>query len=730
VTGGDDSARDQAAALIRGAGFDQVQACADTALERRFHDGDPADLMILLGAGAAALCARIRRQPRMGHVPLVVVAGDGDEAAAAALEAGAEDIFSIQTSTAVVRARLERALATVRERRRVEEIEHLQEALLQVLAVSSRQGDNAYTLRAILDIAGEVLEFERAALIAHLEGSAAAYVIAATDDPTLFQFVISMDKYPEIAAALERKEPIVLADVQSDPLTAPVADLLAETDVRAVVLFPLVWKGTAVGVVAFRKATPGVDHMGEPQMMFGRAFAAHAAACLEHGRVLDSLRERTTDRMSRARFEAERRLRTIDTLKEHFEAAADGVLVLDKSGQILFVNRAAEEITGFARSGLLGADLRVLVPEAEDQGMRQVIARVLRGQNLDAFDLNLYTTSGETLCVSVTTSTVLGQSGAAVLSFRDVTSERTLESELRQTKEFLEKLVDSTVDAIVAADMRGNVIIFNQGAERIYGYTAAEVIGRIRVEELYGKGVPKQVMRMLRSTQYGGVGRLEQTRREILNKRGELVPVNMTASIIYQDGREAATVAIFSDLRDRIRIEQRLLRAQEQLQVTEKQALVAELAGTAAHELNQPLTSIMGYAQLIQHQSDTDAAHNRAVDIILREAERMAEIVKKIGRITKYETKEYVGSTRMLDLDRSARSATPERFEPDPLERLSTEPHLKDEDSPDDDEEYRDPETEFDSDVTTQLQLAEVLRHKEKRAARQESASDSDADDS
>jgi hypothetical protein len=106
----------------------------------------------------------------------------------------------------------------------------------------------------------------------------------------------------------------------------------------------------------------------------------------------------------------------------------------------------------------------------------------------------------------------------------------------------------------------------------------------------------------------------------------------------------------------------------------------------------------------------------------------MAEIVKKIGRITKYETKEYVGSTRMLDLDRSARAATPDRFDADPPERLGTEPHLEDE--ADSDEEYRDPETEFDSDVTTQLQLAENLRHKEEQAAGQQPAGDSNADDS
>ena len=161
-------------------------------------------------------------------------------------------------------------------------------------------------------------------------------------------------------------------------------------------------------------------------------------------------------------------------------------------------------------------------------------------------------------------------------------------------------------------------------------------------------------MKMLRSASYGGVGRLELTRREILTKDGELVPVNMTASIIYDDGREVATVGIVSDLRDRIRIEQRLLAAQEKLVISEKQALVAELAGATAHELNQPLTSVMGYAELLKKKMNPEDPYFRAVDTILREATRMAEIVKKIGRITRYETKAYVGSAQILDLEKSA----------------------------------------------------------------------------
>ncbi|HEY0189850.1 MAG TPA: PAS domain S-box protein, partial [Kofleriaceae bacterium] len=364
------------------------------------------------------------------------------------------------------------------------------------------------------------------------------------------------------------------------------------------------------------------------------------------------------------RYEAERRLRGIDSLKEHFEAGADGVVVLDDGGRILFVNRAAERITGFARDGLVGGELIDLVGADHRTQISDTVARVLAGVNVDSFDLQLSTTSGQPVWVSVSTSTVLAGTGAVILAFRDVTAERALEHELRSTKEFLERLIDSTVDAIIASDLRGNIILFNQGAERLFGYRARDVIGKLPVGELYERGGGRQIMRMLRSTSYGGVGRLEQIRREVRIASGEVVPVSMTASMLYELDREVATVGILTDLRERICMEQRLLDAQQKLQLSEKQALVAELAGAAAHELNQPLTSIMAYAELIERQSARDASHLRAVGVILSEAERMAGLVKKIGKITKYETTDYVGDTRMLDLSRAAPESDPSIFLP------------------------------------------------------------------
>lgn len=650
IVGGDATARAGVLALLGRAGFANATSADSVRLE---SSADVPELIVVTGGGdIPAIVTDARATPLLAEIPILAVCPQVPaEAAVAAIAAGATDVIREPREPGLIGARLRSMLRHAESLRSARQLTSLQAAHGEVCALLAR-GEGPEVLREALMIVGEALEFERISLVAHIEGSHHAYVIAATDDPGLGRFAINVANYPEIVSAMSGDSVLAIADTATHPLTEPIASTLLECHVRAQAIFPIRWRGGSLGVLFCRKSTPGVDSLTSERVAFARQVAAVLAATLSHSYVLNSLREQT-QRISRARYESERRLRTIASLKEHFEAAADGVLILDDAGHILFVNRTAERITGFAHDGLIGSSLVDLVPSAQHELVLGAIQAVLVGHNVEPFDLDLATTTGDEVCVSVSTSTVLGAGGAAILSFRDVTAERALEEELRKTKDFLERLIDSTVDAIISADLDGNVILFNLGAERLFGYQVEEVIGKIGVRELYAPGVPKQVMRMLRSTSYGGVGRLELTRREIRTRAGELVPVNMTASIIYEHGRELATVGIFTDLRERIRIEQRLLRAQQQLQQSEKQALVAELAGAAAHELNQPLTSILGYAQLIQRQSDPDAAYLRALDIIVNEGERMAEIVKKIGRITKFETKEYVGSANILDLDRS-----------------------------------------------------------------------------
>ena len=271
-------------------------------------------------------------------------------------------------------------------------------------------------------------------------------------------------------------------------------------------------------------------------------------------------------------------------------------------------------------------------------------------------DVVARTISGRRVIVSLSAAPLDGDAGegAAILTLRDVTRQREMADELRQTTEFLERLIDGSVDAIIAADMRGNIILFNKAAESICGYSATEVIGKLHVTELYPSGVAREIMHRLRSGEYGGPGRLSTSRFDILSKAGERIPVNMTASILFEENRESATVGIFTDLRDRLSLERRLTDAEARLIESEKNAVLVALAGTTAHELNQPLTSVMGYSELLKRRMRADDPLLGLVDIIFREADRMADIVKKIGRITKYETKQYVGTQKIVDLDKAA----------------------------------------------------------------------------
>ena len=228
-------------------------------------------------------------------------------------------------------------------------------------------------------------------------------------------------------------------------------------------------------------------------------------------------------------------------------------------------------------------------------------------------------------------------------------------AELQRTKTFLERVVDSSVDGIVAADMRGTIILFNRGAERITGWRAPEVIDRMHIGTLYGsKEDAREVMKRLRVPAHGGVGRVNQGRVRLRDRDGDDIPVTVSAAIIYDGEREVATCGIFTDLRERMRIEERLAQTQEKLLLSEKQAIVSEISGAMAHELNQPLTSVMGYAELLRKTIGEDARIRGYVETILQETERMAALVKKIGNLSRYETKRYVGGTQILDLDRSA----------------------------------------------------------------------------
>ena len=200
--------------------------------------------------------------------------------------------------------------------------------------------------------------------------------------------------------------------------------------------------------------------------------------------------------------------------------------------------------------------------------------------------------------------------------------------ELKKTYDFQRNLIEGSIDGIVATDEEGNIVVFNEGAELVFGYMSEEVIRKMELADLYPAGQAKKVEEALYDSGYGGPGKLGNYETTVLNKQGQRISVWLSASIIYAHEDPIGTVSFFRDLTERKRLERKVLESQ-------RLATIGQGVSYISHEIKNPLMIIGGFAQQILRKMDQVEKNQEKLEMIVREVKRLEQFLSEVTDITK-----------------------------------------------------------------------------------------------
>ncbi|MFQ5847933.1 MAG: PAS domain S-box protein, partial [Candidatus Methylomirabilales bacterium] len=275
-----------------------------------------------------------------------------------------------------------------------------------------------------------------------------------------------------------------------------------------------------------------------------------------------------------------------DTLEALVHASPAAIVALDLEGRVRMWNPAAERTFGWSAPEALDR-LPPFVPQEKQEEFNTLQRRILQGESLGTVELRRQKKDGSLIDVSLSTAPLRDAKGkitGIMAIITDITERKRREDELRETRQYLTRLIESSADAIMATDKAGNVALFNSGAEALLGYRREEVLGR-RVTLVYeSEDRAKEVMRRMRQ-QGGSTAGFETTLRA---KDGSLIPVLISASVLFDaDGHEAGTVGFSKDLRERKRAEAQLeARARELAIKSERLEILGTLTRTVSATLD------------------------------------------------------------------------------------------------------------------------------------------------
>ncbi|MEW6386949.1 MAG: GAF domain-containing protein [Thermodesulfobacteriota bacterium] len=192
----------------------------------------------------------------------------------------------------------------------------------------------------------------------------------------------------------------------------------------------------------------------------------------------------------------------------------------------------------------------------------------------------------------------------------------------------VELLVQTCMDGIIAHDLSGNIFIFNENAAKILGYKPEEVIGKKNIREFYPPGVAEEIKLKIYDPAFAGKGILENYETVARHENGTLIPIWLSARLLYEEDREVGIVGHFRDLRERKRLEEEVLR-------NERLATLGKMVAHVTHEIKNPLMIIGGFARQLERLRELPEDSQHKLQLIKKEVQYLEEFLSHLGSFTR-----------------------------------------------------------------------------------------------
>ena len=322
-----------------------------------------------------------------------------------------------------------------------------------------------------------------------------------------------------------------------------------------------------------------------------------------------------------------------------------GIIALDFYGKIIEFNKGAEKLLGWKKEEVINKEniTVTILPEDQRTGIQQVMSKRTRTEGLCELEMTRVRKNGERFPVLTTVTAIMdpsGKSSGFVEIIRDITVRKKLERELRETKEFLERIMESSVDGILTTDLKGRLTYVNRAMEEMLGYSRGEILGT-HISNLYVRGidVAREVMELLKVSE-----RAENFEMEVKTKIGKALMIMTSLFLLRnEDNAIIGTAGIFKDVTQQKALEAKLRDAQAYVVEASKMRALGELVAGVAHEINNPLMASQTILHVILKNLPGSWPERERLELIRKCNDRIGKIVdhlREFSRQTKPELHE------------------------------------------------------------------------------------------